>query len=70
MAAHLLTFWNLFPRVCQKFPNINVTTFLHMVIKKIMEYRDQNHIMKKDVMHLLMLARNKTSENDSKNKEA
>jgi cytochrome P450 family 6 len=54
------------PRIFQTsiFPH-DVTTFFQMVIKKIMEYRDQNHIMKKDVMNLLMLARNKTAEEDS-----
>ncbi|XP_021924075.1 cytochrome P450 6k1-like isoform X2 [Zootermopsis nevadensis] len=46
----------------------DVTTFFQMVIKKIMEYREQNHIMKKDVMHLLMLARNKTAD-DSNNED-
>jgi hypothetical protein len=40
-----------------------------MVIKKIMEYRDQNHVIKKDVMNLLMLARNKTTEEESNNAE-
>jgi cytochrome P450 family 6 len=56
------------PRIFQIsiFPH-DVTTFFQMVIKKIMEYRDQNHIMKKDVMNLLMLARNKTAEEDSNN---
>lgn len=47
----------------------DVTTFFKMVIKKIMEYRDQNNVMKKDVMNLLMLARNKTTEEESNNEE-
>jgi cytochrome P450 family 6 len=47
----------------------DVTTFFKMVIKKIMEYRDQNHVTKKDVMNLLMLARNKTTEEESNNEE-
>lgn len=56
------------PRIFQisAFPR-DVTTFFQMVIKNIIEYRDQNHIMKKDVMHLLMLARNKTPEDGSNN---
>jgi len=40
----------------------DVTAFFKMVMKKIVEYRDENSIMKKDVMHLLMLARNKRTE--------
>jgi cytochrome P450 family 6 len=47
----------------------DVTTFFKMVIKKIMEYRDENHVNKKDVMNLLMLARNKTTEEESNNEE-
>lgn len=47
----------------------DVTAFFRMVIKKIVEYRDENHVMKKDVMHLLMLARNQTNEEESKHED-
>lgn len=47
----------------------DVTTFFKMVIKKIMEYRDENHVIKKDVMNLLMLARNKITEEESNNEQ-
>jgi cytochrome P450 family 6 len=47
----------------------DVTTFFKMVIKKIVEYRDENHVIKKDVMNLLMLARNKTTKEESNNEE-
>jgi cytochrome P450 family 6 len=58
------------PKIFQipTFPR-DVTGFFKMVIKKILEYRDENHIMKKDVMHLLMLARNKTQEKESNNED-
>ena len=44
----------------------DVTTFFKNIIQQIIHYRDQNHISKKDVMQLLMLARNKTCEDDNR----
>ncbi|XP_069694675.1 probable cytochrome P450 6a13 [Periplaneta americana] len=68
--AHGDTFIDILESISPKLPKIfqmvtfptDVTTFFKTVVKKIVDYRDENHIMKKDVMHLLMLARNKTNE--------
>ncbi|KAJ9583121.1 hypothetical protein L9F63_022535 [Diploptera punctata] len=38
----------------------DVTRFFKNIIVEIIRYRDENQVMKKDVMQLLMLARNKT----------
>jgi hypothetical protein len=37
----------------------DVRAFFKIVNKKIVDYTDKNHVMKKDVMHLLLFARKK-----------
>ncbi|PSN52605.1 Cytochrome P450 6k1 [Blattella germanica] len=54
------------PKLFKKsvFPQ-EVTDFFKDIILEIINYRDMNHIVKKDVMQLLMLARNKTDAIDN-----
>jgi hypothetical protein len=59
------------PKIFQipTFPR-DVTAFFKMAIKKIVGYTDKNHLMKKEVRYLLMLARNKTYEEASNNEDS
>ena len=47
----------------------DVARFFKDIIQQIIHYRDENHINKKDVMQLLMLARHKTCEGEDHNSD-